>query len=383
MSLQRLLRPRPVLLRVPMKLVVAGRRFAGVASSVRSGGNSLRRPTARTWNISTDMAKSRNRRGPKAIRSMLAAQPGRAAVEQDLPAVPSGHHPRRTIQRRTEVVPVTQLGFASRQAHPHRQLQRPLRGHRRIHRRLRRGERAAHPVAGVLEQEAAVRLDRRAQHLVMRRQGRPHRVGVGLPPTGRTLDVGEQKRHHPRGAAAGSADTHAESHTGQLLPRTSAEMPLQETGRLRQTVQGAGPMPTGLRSRDNGLLGTLWQASQRAVKDGVMWKRTGRLATAGPIIPRTPPGYDYEYDEAYEYRSGRGEKLLGRVESIHHRGYTSTRAAIMATTRPTTSASDDQLRPDSSAHVRDLFQSQSPETGFETNSASLRCGLFRDGVRQH
>ena len=29
-------------------------------------------------------------------------------------------------------------------------------------------------------------------------QRRPHPVGVGLPPTGRTLDIGEQKRHHPR-----------------------------------------------------------------------------------------------------------------------------------------------------------------------------------------
>ena len=181
-----------------MKLVVGGRRFPGVASSVCRGGNSLRRPAARTWNISTGLAMSRNRRGPKSIRSMPLQQPGSRAVEQNLPAVPGGHHPRRTVEHRTEVVPVAQLGLAGRQPHPHRQLQRPLRSHRGIDRRPRRGERGAHPVAGVLEQEAPVRLNRPAQHLVMGGQRRPHRIRVGLPPTGRTLDIGEQKRHHPR-----------------------------------------------------------------------------------------------------------------------------------------------------------------------------------------
>ena len=112
--------------------------------------------------------------------------------------MPGGHHPRRTIEHRTEVIPVAQLGFAGRQPHPHRQLQRPLRGHRRIHRRPRRGERGAHPVTGVLEQPTAVPLDRRAQHLVMGGQRHPHPVRVGLPPTGRTLNVGEQKRHDTR-----------------------------------------------------------------------------------------------------------------------------------------------------------------------------------------
>ena len=58
-----------------MKLVVGGRRFPGVASSVFRGGNSLPRPTPRTWNISTGLAMSRNRRGPNAIRSMLLHSP--------------------------------------------------------------------------------------------------------------------------------------------------------------------------------------------------------------------------------------------------------------------------------------------------------------------
>ena len=112
--------------------------------------------------------------------------------------MPGGHHPRRTVQHRTEVVGLPQFGFAGRDPHPHRQLQLALRGHRGIDRTLRRGERGAHPITGVLEQEAAVRLDRLAQHLVMCGQRRPHPLGVGLPPTGRTLHIGEQKRHHPR-----------------------------------------------------------------------------------------------------------------------------------------------------------------------------------------
>ena len=29
-------------------------------------------------------------------------------------------------------------------------------------------------------------------------EGCPHRLGIGLPPTGRTLNIDEQKRHHPR-----------------------------------------------------------------------------------------------------------------------------------------------------------------------------------------
>jgi len=107
-------------------------------------------------------------------------------------------HPCRAIQHRAEVVHPTQLGFTDRQPHPHRQLQRPLRGHSGIDRGPRRGERHAHSVTGVLEQPAPMRLDRSAQHLAMRGQRCSHRIGVGLPPTGGTLNIGEQKRHNPR-----------------------------------------------------------------------------------------------------------------------------------------------------------------------------------------
>jgi hypothetical protein len=80
----------------------------------------------------------------------------------------------------------------------HRQLKLALRGDRSIHRRPRRRERGTYAVTGVFEQPTAVPLDRRAQHLVMRGQRRPHPLPIGLPPTGRTLHIGEHKRHHTR-----------------------------------------------------------------------------------------------------------------------------------------------------------------------------------------
>jgi hypothetical protein len=74
--------------------------------------------------------------------------------------MPGGHHPRSTIQHRTEVIPTPQLGFPSRQPHPHRQLQLQLHCHRGIDGSPRRGEGGAHAVAGVLEQPTPVRLNR-------------------------------------------------------------------------------------------------------------------------------------------------------------------------------------------------------------------------------
>jgi hypothetical protein len=127
-----------------------------------------------------------------------AEQTRRRLGQKDLTAVPGGHHPRRAIQHRTEVIRLPQLSFAGCDPHPDRQLEFPLRGHCGIDRRPRRGERGTHTIAGVLEQEAAVRLDRRTQHLVMSGERRPHPIGVGLPPTRRTLHIGEQKRHDTR-----------------------------------------------------------------------------------------------------------------------------------------------------------------------------------------
>ena len=112
--------------------------------------------------------------------------------------MPGRHHSRGPVEDRSEVVPVTQLGLTGRQPHPHGKYQFSLRRDRSIDSRFWRGERGAHPVAGVLKQETAVCLDRVAQHLVMNNQSYPHFVGIGLPPTCRPLDVGEQERHHPR-----------------------------------------------------------------------------------------------------------------------------------------------------------------------------------------
>ncbi len=89
-----------------------------------------------------------------------------------------GHHPRRPVEHRPEVVPVPQFGFAGRDAHADRQLKLPLRVDRRVDGRHRRGKRRSHPVPGVAEQEAIVCLDRGAQHLVMRGQRHPHPVRV-------------------------------------------------------------------------------------------------------------------------------------------------------------------------------------------------------------
>ena len=112
--------------------------------------------------------------------------------------MPGGHHPCCSVEHRAGVITSTQFGLTGRKSHPYRQLERPLRVHRRIHRRLRGVERSAHTITGVLEHKALVRLDRRTQNLVMGGQCCPHCVGIRLPPAGRTLHVGKQKGHHPR-----------------------------------------------------------------------------------------------------------------------------------------------------------------------------------------
>jgi hypothetical protein len=98
--------------------------------------------------------------------------------------MPGGHHPRRPVEHRTEIVVSPQLGLAGRNSHPHRQFQRTLGGHRRIDRTRRGGEGGTHTVAGVLEHEAAVRLNRRTQYLVMGGQCPAHGICVVLPPNG-------------------------------------------------------------------------------------------------------------------------------------------------------------------------------------------------------
>ena len=58
-------------------------------------------------------------------------------VDQDLTAVPGGHHPGCAVERGAEVVVTPLFGFTGRDAHPDRQFQRALRGDGRVDRRLR------------------------------------------------------------------------------------------------------------------------------------------------------------------------------------------------------------------------------------------------------
>jgi hypothetical protein len=61
------------------------------------------------------------------IEQINSAEQNRRRVgHQDLATVPGSHHPRGAVEHGAEVVPVPQLGLPSRNAHPHRQLQRPL-----------------------------------------------------------------------------------------------------------------------------------------------------------------------------------------------------------------------------------------------------------------
>ncbi len=126
--------------------------------------------------------------------------PAKACCRDSSPdmIIARGPRPHGKLKRPTEVIRFPQLCFFCRDAHPHRQLQVPLGSHCGINRTPRRGERGTHTVTGVLEQPAPERLDRLAQHLVMGGQRHPHPLGVRLPPTGRTLHIAEQKRHHPR-----------------------------------------------------------------------------------------------------------------------------------------------------------------------------------------
>ena len=92
---------------LPMRRVVGGRRLPGVAPPVFSGGNSERKPAARTWDTSTGLTMSRSRRGPKASRSTPVKQLCGDAVDQDLTAVARRHHACGAVQHGAEVVLAT------------------------------------------------------------------------------------------------------------------------------------------------------------------------------------------------------------------------------------------------------------------------------------
>ena len=107
-----------------------------------------------------------------------------------------GHHPRGAVEYGAEVIPAAQFGFAGGDAHPYRQFQRQLRCDRGIDSRRGRVEYGTHAVTRVIEHPPVIRTDNLTKNLVVSLHRHPHGAGICLPPTGGTLDIGEQKREH-------------------------------------------------------------------------------------------------------------------------------------------------------------------------------------------
>ncbi len=188
-------------------------------------------------------------------------------------------------------------------------------------------------------------------------QRHPHAIGVGLPPTGRTLDIGEQKRHHPRRSSRPisghprriSQATRSTSNIGGSGPVNPSLVPAG-----RKLEQSVTPIPTVV-NRAIINCGDRPAASRAPTKEGVTWRRTGPPATPVPITHASPRATTMSTTRHTTCRPGRCAKLLHHIESIPHRGYSSARAGTMATTRPTISAPDDQPRPES-AYMSELFR---------------------------
>ena len=118
-------------------------------------------------------------------------------LHEHLSTVAGRHHTSRSVEHRCEVVALEHLGLTERETHPHGQF-KPLGAGRRCDGRIRRTERRRDPIAGVFEQVAAEGSDRFAQHFVVGSERDAHRLGVNLPPAGRTFDVSEEERDCPR-----------------------------------------------------------------------------------------------------------------------------------------------------------------------------------------
>ena len=167
---------------------------------------------------------SRNRRGPKAIRSMLLQQPRSAVGQQNLPAMPGGHHPRRTVQHRTEVIrppaarprrspapsaPATPAPAARPPPHPPQHLGDANAAH------------TPSPVCLNMKPPCASISPRNTSSWAASAARMPsasasHRRVEPSTSVNRNVTT-------PEGAAARSADTPAESHNRPRLPRTSAD----------------------------------------------------------------------------------------------------------------------------------------------------------------
>ncbi len=120
------------------------------------------------------------------------------------------------------------------------------------------------------------------------------------------------------------------------------------------------------------------------MKEGAKWKRQSSLATPVPIRYPCLRATTMSTTRHTTCRPDHCMKLMHHVQLTPHRGYLSARAGTMATTRRTISAFANPRGP-SSALVR-LFRLR-PGHGIHVlmrrTSTSHRCGLFRDGVRQH
>ncbi len=184
-------------------------RFPGTASTVRNGGNVAARPSARTWNRCSTPDRSRSRCSPRSTRSTPAdaarpstrspgsgrrARPPSPAPPGSTPARNS--HPRaaRPHPSRHPSAPATPATAAPRPRHPPRPSRR---------------ERRTHPVTGVLEQPPAVPSIAERSTSSCAANADPHPIGIRLPPTRRTLDISEQKRHRPRRPHTVTTRSHA------------------------------------------------------------------------------------------------------------------------------------------------------------------------------
>jgi hypothetical protein len=141
------------------------------------------------------------------------------------------HHPRSPIERGAEVVVPPPLGLTGCDTHPHRQLERHLRFGRGIDSGPRRREGRDYAITGVLEELAVVGFDRVPKHRVVSSQGRPHELGVALPPRRGPFDVGEEEGHHATGL-----------NHHPIMPHRSSSQPGRADARLcrRRVRSGRG-----------------------------------------------------------------------------------------------------------------------------------------------
>jgi hypothetical protein len=109
---------------------------------------------------------------PSQIQKINSAEQTRRRVsDKDLATMPCGHHPCGAVEHGAEVVTGPKLSFPGRDTHPHRQLESQLGLDSRIDSRARRCERSDNTIACMTEQEPVMRLDRRAQHIVVHDEG--------------------------------------------------------------------------------------------------------------------------------------------------------------------------------------------------------------------